>query len=109
MVDDSAEAPKRWTAKRRATLVLSILKGATSAQAVQATGWRWPRWRNDGTGSCSGPRTPCAPAQGWGRPEGPTDEVQAKSSFSSSRKWQPSSTGARSLGRGRARWAILYC
>jgi len=38
MVDDSAEAPKRWTAKRRATLVLSILKGATSAQAVQATG-----------------------------------------------------------------------
>jgi uncharacterized protein DUF1153 len=34
MVDDSAESPQRWTAKRRATLVLSILKGETSAQAA---------------------------------------------------------------------------
>jgi len=34
MVEDSAESPQRWTAKRRATLVLSILKGETSAQAA---------------------------------------------------------------------------
>jgi transposase-like protein len=34
MVDDSAESPQRWTAKRRATLVLSILKGETSVQAA---------------------------------------------------------------------------
>src|SRR5262245_5084410 len=34
MVDDSAESPERWTAERRATLVLSILKGETSAQAA---------------------------------------------------------------------------
>ena len=34
MADDSAESPQRWTAKRRASLVLSILKGETSAQAA---------------------------------------------------------------------------
>ncbi len=34
MVDDSPESPQRWTAKRRATLILSILKGETSAQAA---------------------------------------------------------------------------
>jgi hypothetical protein len=33
MADDSSESPQRWTAKRRATLILSILKGETSAQA----------------------------------------------------------------------------
>ena len=34
MADDSPESPPRWTAKRRASLVLSILKGETSAQAA---------------------------------------------------------------------------
>ena len=34
MADDNAESPQRWTAKRRATLILSILKGETSAQAA---------------------------------------------------------------------------
>ena len=34
MADDSAESPQRWTAKRRAALILSILKGETSAQAA---------------------------------------------------------------------------
>jgi len=34
MADDHSESPQRWTAKRRATLILSILKGETSAQAV---------------------------------------------------------------------------
>src|SRR5215813_9930449 len=34
MADDSPESPQRWTAKRRASLVLSILKGETSAQAA---------------------------------------------------------------------------
>ena len=34
MADDSPESPQRWTAKRRAALILSILKGETSAQAA---------------------------------------------------------------------------
>src|SRR5262244_4258006 len=34
MADDSPESPQRWTAKRRASLILSILKGETSAQAA---------------------------------------------------------------------------
>jgi hypothetical protein len=34
MADASAESPQRWTAKRRATLVPSILKGETAAQAA---------------------------------------------------------------------------
>src|SRR5215471_4498398 len=34
MADDSGESPQRWTAKRRASLILSILKGETSAQAA---------------------------------------------------------------------------
>ena len=32
--DESADTPQRWTAKRRAALVLSIVKGETSAQAA---------------------------------------------------------------------------
>jgi len=34
MADDNPESPQRWTAKRRASLILSILKGETSAQAA---------------------------------------------------------------------------
>ena len=34
MVDDSAESPQRGTAKRRATVVLSLLKAETSARAA---------------------------------------------------------------------------
>jgi transposase-like protein len=34
MAEDDPESPQRWTAKRRATLILSILKGETSAQAA---------------------------------------------------------------------------
>ena len=34
MVEESEETPQRWTAKRRAALVLSIVKGETSAQAA---------------------------------------------------------------------------
>ena len=34
MADDSPESPQRWTAKRRTSLILSILKGETSAQAA---------------------------------------------------------------------------
>jgi len=34
MADESPESPQRWTAKRRASLILSILKGETSAQAA---------------------------------------------------------------------------
>ena len=33
MADESPESPQRWTAKRRA-LVVSILKGDTTAQAA---------------------------------------------------------------------------
>jgi Protein of unknown function (DUF1153) len=33
MADEPADAPQRWTAKRRVALVVSILKGETSAQA----------------------------------------------------------------------------
>ena len=49
MADDSPESPQRWTAKRRAALILSILKGETSAQAAarkhgltvaEVEGWR---------------------------------------------------------------------
>ena len=31
MADEAVETPQRWTAKRRAALVLSLLKGETSA------------------------------------------------------------------------------
>ena len=34
MAEDHPESPRRWTAKRRAALVLSIVKGETSAQAA---------------------------------------------------------------------------
>ena len=34
MAEDSADTPRRWTAKRRAALVLSIVKGETSTQAA---------------------------------------------------------------------------
>jgi transposase-like protein len=34
MAQDHPESPQRWTAKRRAALVLSILKGETSAQVA---------------------------------------------------------------------------
>src|SRR5215468_1483021 len=34
MADESPESPQRWTAKRRASLIRSILKGETSAQAA---------------------------------------------------------------------------
>jgi transposase-like protein len=34
MADESPDSPQRWTAKRRAALVVSILKGETSAQAA---------------------------------------------------------------------------
>ena len=34
MADESPESPQRWTAKRRAALILGILKGETSAQAA---------------------------------------------------------------------------
>ena len=34
MAEDNPESPQRWTAKRRATLILSILKGETSTQAA---------------------------------------------------------------------------
>ena len=34
MAEDHPESPQRWTAKRRAALVLSIVKGETSAQAA---------------------------------------------------------------------------
>jgi transposase-like protein len=34
MPEDSADTPQRWTAKRRAALVLSTVKGDTSAQAA---------------------------------------------------------------------------
>src|SRR5215475_6508773 len=34
MADESSESPQRWTAKRRAALIVSILKGETSAQAA---------------------------------------------------------------------------
>ena len=33
MADESPESPQQWTAKRRAALVLSILKGETSVPA----------------------------------------------------------------------------
>lgn len=32
--EESSDTPQRWTAKRRAALVLSIVKGETSAQAA---------------------------------------------------------------------------
>jgi transposase-like protein len=34
MAEEAADTPQRWTAKRRASLVLSIVKGETSAQAA---------------------------------------------------------------------------
>src|SRR5215813_473724 len=37
MVEESADTPQRWTAKRRAALVLSIVKAETSAQAAART------------------------------------------------------------------------
>jgi hypothetical protein len=34
MSDEAADTPQRWTAKRRAAFVLSIVNGETSAQAA---------------------------------------------------------------------------
>jgi len=34
MAEEAADTPQRWTAKRRAALVLSIVKGETSVQAA---------------------------------------------------------------------------
>ena len=34
MAEETADAPRRWTAKRRVTLVVSILKGETSVPAA---------------------------------------------------------------------------
>jgi transposase-like protein len=34
MADENPESPQRWTAKRRAALVVSILKGETSVPAA---------------------------------------------------------------------------
>ena len=34
MAEEAGDTPQRWTAKRRATLVLSIMKEETSAQAA---------------------------------------------------------------------------
>jgi transposase-like protein len=34
MADEAADSPQRWTAKRRVALVVSILKGETSAPAA---------------------------------------------------------------------------
>jgi hypothetical protein len=40
------EEVQRWTAKRRAELVISLLKGeTTAAEAPGATGLRSPRWK----------------------------------------------------------------
>ena len=38
MADESPDSPQRWTAKQRAALVVSILKGETSVQTV-ARNW----------------------------------------------------------------------
>jgi hypothetical protein len=45
MADEPADAPQRWTAKRRVVLVVSILKGETSAQAAARKHGRAPRMR----------------------------------------------------------------
>jgi transposase-like protein len=34
MAEEAADTPQRWTAKRRAALVLSIVKGETSIEAA---------------------------------------------------------------------------
>jgi len=78
--EDSAESPQRGTAKRRATLVLSILKGETSAQAAARKHGRTvaevEEWRDRFLlGAENALRAP----QGGGGPEGRTDqEAQAE-------------------------------
>jgi len=54
--DRRPEEVQRWPAKRRATLVISLLKGETTA-ADGAMGRRWPRWTNGAIASCSGRKT----------------------------------------------------
>ena len=50
LADDSPESPQRWTAKRRGSLILSIPKGETSAQAAARkhglTGAEVEEWRD---------------------------------------------------------------
>ena len=63
MADDSPESPQRWAAKQRAALILSILKGETSAQAAARkhglTVAEVEEWRDR---LLLGPRMPCGHA-----------------------------------------------
>ena len=45
MASERDETPQRWTAKRRAALVLSLLKGETSAAAAVPEPAKRPRRR----------------------------------------------------------------
>ena len=45
MADNSPESPQRWTTKRRASLILSILKGETAAAQHGLTVAEVEKWR----------------------------------------------------------------
>src|SRR5262249_18483188 len=72
MVEDHPESPQRWTAKRRAALVLSIVKGETSAQAAARKHGRTvaeiEEWRGGGLGRAGEGARP--PPGGGGGAEG---------------------------------------
>jgi hypothetical protein len=57
---ESAEPIERWTAKRRAALVIRILKDETSmAETARLTGSPSPKLRTGARSVCWGPRTRC--------------------------------------------------
>ena len=91
---DSPNGPKRWTAKRRAALVLSILRGETSvAQAARQHALTVAERSSSGrSGSSLPPRTGCAAGLWMTRPL-----KTLKSSVSSKRwaNWSWTSTSSR--------------
>jgi hypothetical protein len=55
------EEVQRWTAKRRAALVISLLKSeTTAAEAARRHGLKLAEVETAAIVSCSGPRTHCA-------------------------------------------------
>ena len=52
MSEPAEDSVQRWTAKRRATLIVSILKGETSGRPPGSTGSRRPKWKTGTSASC---------------------------------------------------------
>jgi hypothetical protein len=88
MADDTPESPQRWTAMRRATLIVSILKGETSALGPAAVSRRPARHTQNylshlcaqGVVRASAPTNAAAARAGPGQPGGPQQRTMGDGS-----------------------------